>query len=141
MAEPLTIEADEQLLRQALFNLVINAIQAVPANGEIRIRAGQAQRSEAFMEMADNGPGVRAGTPRGNFQTLFHHARGRARAWAWRWCSKSFWRTAGKSNACPTNPRARVFRITHIKLMTARNLKPCRPNLQKPTPPAHPDRG
>ena len=37
LGEPLVIEADEQLLRQALFNLALNAVQAVPANGEIRI--------------------------------------------------------------------------------------------------------
>ena len=58
LAEPLIIEADEQLLRQALFNLVLNAIQAVPANGEIRIRAGKRDNAEAFVEIADNGPGV-----------------------------------------------------------------------------------
>ena len=34
------IEADEQLLRQVLFNLLINAVQAVPAGGEIHDEPG-----------------------------------------------------------------------------------------------------
>src|SRR5581483_1142564 len=57
-AEPLTIEADEQMLRQALFNLLLNAVQAVSANGEIWIRAGKRSNSQAFLEVADNGHGV-----------------------------------------------------------------------------------
>ena len=56
--ERLVIEADEQLLRQALFNLVLNSIQAVPAGGAIHIRTGKRNGSGAFIEIADNGPGV-----------------------------------------------------------------------------------
>ena len=52
------IEADEQLLRQALFNLVLNAVQAVPSGGEIYVRAGRQGSGEAYLEIADNGPGV-----------------------------------------------------------------------------------
>jgi len=58
VAEPLTIEADEQLLRQALFNLLLNAIQAVDAKGEIEIRAGKRNGAGGFVEIADNGPGI-----------------------------------------------------------------------------------
>jgi signal transduction histidine kinase len=56
--EPLAIEADEQLLRQVLFNLLLNAIQAVPTNGEIEIHLSQAGTLEAWLEVRDNGPGV-----------------------------------------------------------------------------------
>src|SRR5262245_9126210 len=58
--EPLTIEADEQLLRQALFNLVLNAVQAVGPNGEIQIRASRRNGVGASLEVCDNGPGVPA---------------------------------------------------------------------------------
>src|SRR2546426_2941233 len=37
--EQLSIEADEQLLRQALFNLLLNAIQAANGSGEIQVIA------------------------------------------------------------------------------------------------------
>jgi signal transduction histidine kinase len=56
--EPLTIEADEQMLRQALFNLLLNAIQAVGRNGEIQIVAQRHSASEGILEVRDNGPGV-----------------------------------------------------------------------------------
>src|SRR5205814_6075298 len=56
--EPLTIEADEQLLRQALFNLLLNAVQAVDGSGEIEVFAGKRNASEAALEVRDNGPGV-----------------------------------------------------------------------------------
>ena len=56
--EPLSIEADEQLLRQALFNLLLNAIQAVNGSGEIQIVAEKRNGAEASVEVRDNGPGV-----------------------------------------------------------------------------------
>ena len=54
----LTIEADEQLLRQALFNLLLNAIQAVGHQGQIQVVAERLGLLEAFLEVRDNGPGV-----------------------------------------------------------------------------------
>ncbi len=45
--EQLSIEADEQLLRQALFNLLLNAIQAVNGSGEIQIVARKRNATEA----------------------------------------------------------------------------------------------
>jgi signal transduction histidine kinase len=57
MDQDLVVEADEQALRQALFNLVLNAIQAVDRQGEIQVHAGRSG-TEAFLEIRDNGPGV-----------------------------------------------------------------------------------
>jgi len=56
--EQLSIEADDQLLRQALFNLVLNAIQAVDGSGEIQVVAVKRNATEAVLEVRDNGPGV-----------------------------------------------------------------------------------
>ena len=53
----LVIEGDEQLLRQALFNLVLNAVQAVGPGGEIRITAARIG-PDAALDVSDNGPGV-----------------------------------------------------------------------------------
>lgn len=55
-----TISAGE--VSQVLWNLLMNALQAIPANGEIHIRAGQV-RSESDAEwveirVGDNGPGI-----------------------------------------------------------------------------------
>ena len=53
-----TIEADEALLRQALFNLLLNAIQAVDRDGEIEVAATRGAGNECVLEIRDNGPGV-----------------------------------------------------------------------------------
>ena len=50
--EQLSIEADEQLLRQALFNLLLNAIQAVDGSGEIQVVAEKRSASEARSKSA-----------------------------------------------------------------------------------------
>ncbi len=56
--EPVTVEADEQLVRQALFNLVLNAIQAGTEGGQIHVIASEGQGGEAAIEIRDDGPGV-----------------------------------------------------------------------------------
>jgi signal transduction histidine kinase len=53
----LIIEADEQLLRQTLFNLLLNAVQAVDQGGRITVQALRANGG-AVIEVRDNGPGV-----------------------------------------------------------------------------------
>ncbi len=56
--EGITINADQQLLRQALFNLVLNAIQSVEPKGRIEIATRKSGPQEACFEISDNGPGV-----------------------------------------------------------------------------------
>jgi len=56
--EQVTVSADEQLLRQVLFNLLINAVQAVGAGGEIQIECGRSGPEGPWLEVRDNGPGV-----------------------------------------------------------------------------------
>ena len=103
--EQLSIEADEQLLRQALFNLLLNAIQAVDGSGEIQIVAEKRNATEASLEVRDNGPGVPpTAAPRSSSPTS--PPRRKAPVWAWPSSSRSCSRTAGRSNASPTNRRA-----------------------------------
>jgi signal transduction histidine kinase len=54
----LTVTADEQLLRQALFNLALNAIQAVGPEGQIEVHTYLAANGGAGIEVRDDGPGV-----------------------------------------------------------------------------------
>jgi nitrogen fixation/metabolism regulation signal transduction histidine kinase len=73
-----------------------------PAKGEIRIRASRRNNEEAFIEISDNGPGVPPETAR-RFSNPISPPTRKAPAWAWPSSSRSCWRTAGKSNACPTS--------------------------------------
>jgi signal transduction histidine kinase len=56
--ENITVNADQQLLRQALFNLLLNAIQSVEPKGRIGIATRKSGPQEACFEISDNGPGV-----------------------------------------------------------------------------------
>lgn len=56
--ENITVNADQQLLRQALFNLLLNAIQSVEPRGHIEIATRKSGPQEACFEVSDNGPGV-----------------------------------------------------------------------------------
>ena len=55
-----TIQADRELFRQALFNLMQNAIQFSPEGGAVEIAATTGQDGALRMEVADRGPGVPA---------------------------------------------------------------------------------
>jgi signal transduction histidine kinase len=61
------VEADEPLLRQALFNVLLNASQAVPPGGRIQVRVAPAGPREAVLEISDDGPGV----PPGERENIF----------------------------------------------------------------------
>lgn len=53
-----TVDADEKSLRQVLFNLLLNAIQAVAPAGKIEIISDRSNTLEAWFEVRDDGPGV-----------------------------------------------------------------------------------
>jgi signal transduction histidine kinase len=56
---PITVRLDEELIRQALLNLLLNAMQAMPGGGEIRLSVRRENHS-AVVEIADDGEGIPA---------------------------------------------------------------------------------
>lgn len=54
----ITVDADESLLRQIIFNLMINSIQSVNHHGKIEIVIDRLTPALAYFEVRDNGPGV-----------------------------------------------------------------------------------
>ena len=53
------IKADAGMLHEAVTNLVLNAIEAVPADGRIAVQVGaDIERNSVFIEVEDNGPGI-----------------------------------------------------------------------------------
>jgi two-component system sensor histidine kinase TctE len=56
-AQPVRVHGHEWLLREALANLVDNAVKYTPAHGTVTIRCGRLAGA-AFLEVEDDGPGV-----------------------------------------------------------------------------------
>jgi len=56
-SEKLQIEADEKMLRQVVFNLLLNALQAMEQGGSITLATGRNEEG-AWIELSDNGPGI-----------------------------------------------------------------------------------
>ena len=54
---PVYCSIDEKLMKQALLNLMINAVQAMPDGGELLIRAARPQ-DRAVVEVIDTGRGI-----------------------------------------------------------------------------------
>jgi signal transduction histidine kinase len=113
--EPLTIQADEQLLRQVLFNLLFNAIQAADSGGQIQFVSKRTGATEGALEIRDDGPGV----PSENRQEIFKpyfttHQKGTGLGLA---VVQQIILAHGWEIECLGNePRGAVFRITHLKL-------------------------
>jgi signal transduction histidine kinase len=113
--EPFSIEADDQLLRQVLFNLVLNAIQALDEKGRIEIVMQRSSAAEASLEVRDNGPGVPPERRSEIFKPYFttqQKGTGLGLAIVQQNVLAHGWEIACLSN----QPTGAVFRITHLKL-------------------------
>jgi signal transduction histidine kinase len=113
--EPLTILADEQLLRQALFNLLLNAIQAVEVEGEIRITTEKRNNSEALLEIRDSGPGVPPEHRTEIFKPYFttqKQGTGLGLAVVQQIVLAHGW----EIQCLPNSPKGAVLQISHLKL-------------------------
>jgi signal transduction histidine kinase len=115
--EPFSIEADEQLLRQVLFNLLINAIQAVDEGGQIQIVAQRESATEASLEIRDDGTGVSPEQRREIFKPYFTtHQKGTGLGLA---IVSQIVLAHGWEIQCLGNtPKGAVFHIAHLKLAT-----------------------
>ncbi len=113
--DSLAIEADEQLLRQVLFNLLINAVQALETGGEIKIEVRRASDGEAVLEMRDNGPGVLPENRSEIFKPYFTtHQKGTGLGLA---VVQQIVLAHGWEIIClPNEPKGAIFRLTHLKI-------------------------
>ncbi|MGA2247711.1 MAG: ATP-binding protein [Verrucomicrobiota bacterium] len=112
--EALAVEADEQLVRQVLFNLLLNAIQAVEPNGKIQVAVQRSGPTEAVLEVRDDGPGVPLENRSEIFKPYFTtHQNGTGLGLA---VVQQIVLAHGWEIACLDTPRGAVFRITHLKI-------------------------
>jgi signal transduction histidine kinase len=112
--DPVAIEADEQLLRQVLFNLLLNAIQAVSANGRIQISTRRLSAEDAAFEVRDDGPGVPSEHRQEIFKPYFTtNQKGTGLGLA---VVQQIVLAHGWEIVCLANePKGAVFLVTHLK--------------------------
>jgi signal transduction histidine kinase len=113
--EPLVIQADEQLLRQVLFNLLFNAIQAADSGGQIQFVSKRTSATEGALEIRDDGPGVAPENRQEIFKPYFTtHQKGTGLGLA---VVQQIILAHGWEIECLGNePRGAIFRITHLKI-------------------------
>ena len=58
--EPVFVTVDPDRMRQVIWNLVKNAVQASPRHGTVEVRTGIDPEGRALLEIADEGPGIGA---------------------------------------------------------------------------------
>ena len=116
--DALTIEADEQLLRQVVFNLLLNAVQAVGEKGRIEFRASKSGSSEAMFEVNDDGPGVPTEQRVEIFKPYFtttQKGTGLGLAVVQQICLAHGWEIKCAANT----PRGACFQVTGIQIKSA----------------------
>jgi signal transduction histidine kinase len=70
VAAGLSLTADREMLRRAVLNLVLNAVDALPEGGELTL-TGVATSRGVEIEVADNGPGLSDEVRRRAFEPFF----------------------------------------------------------------------
>jgi signal transduction histidine kinase len=114
----LVVEADEQLLRQALFNVLLNALQAVACGGRVEIKLTQTGPREAVLDICDDGPGVPPGERANIFKpyvTMRPKGVGLGLAIVQQIASAHHWEVSCEANV----PRGAIFRFTRLRLFAA----------------------
>lgn len=109
------VEADEQLMRQAIFNVLLNATQAVATDGHIDVRLTLVGPREALLEISDDGPGVPAAERTAIFKpymTMRPKGVGLGLAIVAQIAAVHHWEVTCTAN----EPRGAVFRFSHLKV-------------------------
>ncbi len=114
------IEADEQLLRQVLFNLLLNASQAVAQGGQIEVAYLQVAGGNSLtLEVRDDGPGVAPELRTEIFKpyvTMHQNGTGLGLAIVQQIVAAHGWEIECAAN----EPRGAVFRIRHLAVVPAK---------------------
>jgi signal transduction histidine kinase len=125
---------DGELIRQAFLNLLLNAMQAMPAGGRVRVTVRRDQRF-AIVEIADNGDGIPASVlPRifDLYYTTKPRGSGIGLAMTYRIVQLHGGAMEVRSNADPASPERGTTFTLHIPIST-----PSSENRRQPSRPAN----
>ena len=109
-AESLPARVDPQQMRQAIWNLCLNAVQAMPDGGEMRVGGqalGESEREQIQVWVADSGHGIADADLPHIFEPFYSTKAGSGSAWPWsiascRTTAASSRRTAGRGTGRPS---------------------------------------
>lgn len=76
VSDSLKIFADQDQITQVLMNLLVNAIQILPAHGNIAIHLHKAEDGFCLLSIADDGPGIPADMQARIFESFFTQRAG-----------------------------------------------------------------
>ena len=76
---PVFAEVDRATLRQALINLLDNAIKYTPVGGKVQVTVGTTSGGEAALAVSDDGPGIAAEHREKIFERFYRVDEGRSR--------------------------------------------------------------
>ena len=128
------VRVDGELIRQAFLNLLLNAMQAMPAGGRVRLTVRRDQRF-AIVEIADNGDGIPASVlPRifDLYYTTKPRGSGIGLAMTYRIVQLHGGAMEVRSNADPASPERGTTFTLHIPIST-----PSSENRRQPSRPAN----
>jgi signal transduction histidine kinase len=74
--EPLVVPLDERLIKQALLNLLINAVHAMPEGGDVLLSARRDEDGRAVIDVIDTGKGIEPDALGRIFQAYYSTKKG-----------------------------------------------------------------
>jgi len=77
----LVVSVDRLILRQAIVNLLDNAIKYSPAGGRVLVRVKSGSNKQIFLEVIDQGPGIPSEHQPHVFDRFFRVDKARTREW------------------------------------------------------------
>ena len=115
--------ADRVVLRQALINLVDNAIKFTPDGGRVAVRVFETS-TEAIVEVADRGPGIRPDVRERIFDRFYRDERasGAGTGLGLSIAQRAIEANGGHLTLAATGPEGSTFRIA-MPPATARNVR------------------
>jgi signal transduction histidine kinase len=120
--QPVIVRADEKLLKQAVLNLMLNAVQAMPDGGELILSAGRSG-DRAVIDVVDTGPGISAEV----MDKIFHaYYSNRGRTWGNAVCHQRDRKRIGFRPVAPAGAARITPRVSHGRKPQSQHANPGR---------------
>ena len=110
-AETLPVRVDADLLKQALLNVVLNGVQAMPQGGNLEVAARRASDREIVIEVRDQGAGI-APEIRDKVFNLYFTTKKAGTGIGLAMTYKVMQLHHGSVDFAPASPRGTVFQLT-----------------------------